>query len=229
MHILAVGAHAADMELTAGAAILLYTTAGHTATLLHCTLGEKGHAQKSPEEYGRQKLEEASEAARLLGAHWRLLEYKDGELPVSEEVSRQIAQVIREERPDILITHPPRSIHDDHARCHTNVMRTNFLAELPGLFPNLPQHYVARVYFAENWEDMEGFVADTYLDVTTVFDDWLAASSAYELFRGGISLFRYQDYYRALATMRGCLGRADKAVSFMRPPGFGNKRGVLVL
>jgi LmbE family N-acetylglucosaminyl deacetylase len=225
MHILAVGAHAADMEFTAGAAILAYTRAGHTATLLHLTPGEKGHPRMDPAQYAVQKRAEAEEAARRLNARVRFLDYKDAELLVEEPVARAIAAVIREERPDILITHPPHSIHSDHANCHHNVMRAWFLAELPGLdFPH-PPHVVPRVYFAENWEDMEGYVPDTYVDVTDVFDDWIDAAAAYELFRGGISSFRYQDYYRALAVMRGCLGGAAKAVSFMRPPGFGRQRG----
>jgi LmbE family N-acetylglucosaminyl deacetylase len=229
MHLLAVGAHAADMEFTAGAAILAYTNAGHTATLLHSTPGEKGHPRMDPQDYARQKHQEALEAARLLGAKARFLDYRDAELLADEEVARKIAGVIREERPDILITHPAGSIHSDHANTHANVMRAWFLASLPGLdYPN-PPFSVSRVYFAENWEDMEGYQPDTYVDVTNVFDRWIEAASAYELFRGGISSFRYQDYYRALATMRGCLGRAEKAVTFMRPPGFGIKRGELPL
>lgn len=59
-----------------------------------------------------------------------------------------IAWVIR---PDILITHPPHSIHDDHARCLVNTMRANFLADLPAFGPDLPTHWVLRLYFAENW------------------------------------------------------------------------------
>ncbi len=32
------------------------------------------------------------------------------------------------------------------------------------------------------------------------------------------SSFRYFDYYKALGTMRGALGKFDKAVTLMRPP-----------
>lgn len=42
-HILAIGGHAGDMDLTAGAVIAKYTQAGHKATFLHLTPGEKGH------------------------------------------------------------------------------------------------------------------------------------------------------------------------------------------
>ena len=36
-HILAIGGHAGDMDLTAGAVIAKYTQAGHKATFLHLT------------------------------------------------------------------------------------------------------------------------------------------------------------------------------------------------
>lgn len=229
MHLLAIGAHAADMEFTAGAAILQYTNAGHTATFLHCTPGEKGHPRMEPEPYAEQKIREADLVDRGLGARARFLAYKDAELLAAESVALEIADVIRDERPDVVITHPLHSIHDDHANTHANTMRALFLAALPGIRREKPAHQVNKVYFAENWEDMEGYVPDTYVDVTEVFEQWLAITSEYELFRGGISSFRYKDYYQALATMRGCLGRAERAVTFMRPPGWGLQRGKLPL
>ncbi len=76
---------------------------------------------------------------------------------------------------------------------------------------------------------MEEFAADKFLDVSDLFEDRIGAASAYRLFRGGVSAFRYQDYYTALAVMRGCLGRMDKAVAFIRPRGYGHQRGALVL
>ena len=229
MHILAVGAHAADMEFTCGAVVLAYTRAGHSATFLHCTPGEKGHPRLDPDTYAVQKVEEAKRVAAGLGATARFLEYKDAELLANEAVALAIADVIRDETPDIVITHPPHSIHDDHANTHTNTMRAIFLAGLAGIRRTLPAHNVSRIYYAENWEDMEGFVPDTYVDVSEVFDDWLDITSQYELFRGGISSFRYKDYYQALGVMRGCLGRAERAIALMRPPGWGRKRGKLPL
>lgn len=229
MHILAIGAHAADMEFTCGAVILQYTKAGHSACFLHCTPGEKGHPRLEPEAYAAQKVREAKIVDGALGATARFLPYKDAELLASETVALDIADVIREEKPDIVITHPAHSIHDDHANTHINTMRALFLAELPGIRRSHPAHGVAKLYFAENWEDMEGFVADTYVDVSEVFEQWLEITSQYELFSGGISSFRYKDYYQALSIMRGCLGRAPRAVALMRPPGFGRQRGKLPL
>ncbi len=50
--ILAVGAHAGDMELTCGALLAKQRRAGDRIVLLHLTLGEGGNTKLSPEAYG---------------------------------------------------------------------------------------------------------------------------------------------------------------------------------
>lgn len=42
---------------------------------------------------------------------------------------------------------------------------------------------------------------------------------SHALMRGGVSSFRYLDYYDALGTIRGCLGGFAKAVALMLPSG----------
>ena len=46
----------------------------------------------------------------------------------------------------------------------------------------------ARVLYPENWEDMDGFRADLYLDVTDVWDDYMEVLKSHEFIRGGISI-----------------------------------------
>ena len=43
VHIMAVGAHCADVEVASGLLIAKYTMAGHKATIVHLSPGEKGH------------------------------------------------------------------------------------------------------------------------------------------------------------------------------------------
>ena len=64
--LVAVGAHAADMEFSAGAVLLKHARSGWDVHILHLTLGEKGHREMGPEEYGAQKQREAEEAGDLL-------------------------------------------------------------------------------------------------------------------------------------------------------------------
>jgi LmbE family N-acetylglucosaminyl deacetylase len=212
IHVLAIGAHAADMEFTCGAALALAVHEGGRASLLHMTLGEGGHPTLSAEEYARQKRVEMQEAARRLGADVRAFDYKDAQLPYNDEVSLRVADVIRELRPDVIVTHWGGSGHKDHQNTHYIVNDAVFFAALPSVeLKGGPAHAAKQLYYAENWEDARHFDPDTYLDVTPVFDAWKHAASAYQLFRGGISSFRYADYYEALAVTRGALGGFPKA------------------
>lgn len=215
--VLAVGGHAADMEFSAGATIARYAAAGARAVLLHLTAGEMGHPRLSGEEYAKQKIDEANRAAAILGGEARFLPYPDAGLPRNDEVAYQIADVIREVRPEVVITHWRGSFHSDHINAHYNTLRALFLAGLPAITRAHPAHTPSTILFAENWEDMDDFVPDLYLDVEDVYDRWVEAASQYELFSGSVSGFRYRDYYEALTITRGCLAGFKRAVALMRP------------
>ncbi len=223
--IMVVGAHAGDAEIMAGAVVAKYTQQGHEAVLVHLTPGEKGHKTLSPEEYAKQKVEEGHKAAATLGAKAIFLPYKDAELPVNDEVKYALADIIRAEKPNIMITHWKGSIHKDHEATYYIVQDAIFYAALPSIKRELPAHGCYAQYFAENWEDPHDFEVDTYVDITDSYDQWIKGAEEYELFKGGISSFRYMDYYKALAIMRGCLSNSKYAVGLMRPKGAKVHRG----
>jgi LmbE family N-acetylglucosaminyl deacetylase len=212
--ILAIGAHAGDMELTAGAVLLAQHARGDSIVLLHLTLGEGGNPKMSPLQYREQKRREAQAAAALLGARIIFGPYKDGELPNSEEARRYVAEVIREVKPALIITHWRASIHRDHANTHAIVEDAVLLASLEGVKLASPPHRGVRLWYAENWEDAEGFSPYLYVDVSAHMDRWRQLVSSYEFVRGGISSFAYLDYYGALATVRGAEAHRKRAEAF---------------
>lgn len=212
--ILAIGAHAGDMELTAGAVLLKQRALGDSIVLLHLTLGEGGNPKVSPEQYGEQKRREAQAAAALLGARVIFGPYEDGQLPNTEEARRYVAEVIREVKPALIITHWRNSIHRDHANTHAIVVDAVLLASLEGVKLASPPHRGARLWYAENWEDAEGFSPYLYVDVSGQMDRWRQLVSSYEFVRGGISSFAYLDYYGALATVRGAEVQRGRAEAF---------------
>lgn len=77
--IVAVGAHAADMEFTAGATLLKHVRAGWQAHIINLTLGEKGASTQTVDEYASQKKAEADACAEVLGAIQHYVPYKDGD------------------------------------------------------------------------------------------------------------------------------------------------------
>ena len=216
--ILAIGAHAGDAEISCGMALCRHVNQGKKVAMLHLTLGEKGSKDMTPERYAELKHTEAEYAAKAIGAQVYFLPYKDGELPVNDEVKFGIADVIRECKPNIILTHWEKSIHKDHINTNLNIPDAIFYAGIAGFERKNPAHYAGALYFAENWEDREDFVPELYLEVTP--EDmklWEEMASKYALFRGEVVKFPYVDYYRSLARVRGLEVGFDYATAFMLP------------
>jgi N-acetylglucosamine malate deacetylase 1 len=216
--LMVVGAHAGDGEVMAGPVVAQHVADGGAATLVHLTPGERGHPSLPAAAYEVQKRDEAQAAASVLGAAVRILGYRDGELPASEETKLAVAQVIVGDRPDIVITHAAGSFHRDHEACHEIVTEAVFLAGLADLWPAGSPHIVTGLYFAENWEDKRSFTPDLYVDSSRGHARWLESLRCYELFRGGLSTFPYVRYYEALAVVRGAEIGTPYAKAFAVPP-----------
>jgi LmbE family N-acetylglucosaminyl deacetylase len=213
--ILAIGAHAGDVELTSGAVLLHQHLRGDRIVILHLTLGEGGNPKMSPAEYGAQKKREALAADAALGAETLFARYRDGELPDDSEARRLVADVIRQVKPGVVITHWRESLHRDHAAANRIVRDAVLLASLEGIKTDHPVwRGVRSVWYAENWEDAAEFSPYVYVDVSDAMTQWHEAVSQFEFVRGGISSFPYLDYYTALATVRGAQARKHQAVAF---------------
>ena len=213
--ILAIGAHAGDMELTAGAVLVSEEKKGNRAVLLHLTPGEKGNPKLSAEAYGRQKKQEAEAVAAAWGAEVVFGPWKDAELQDDEATKRWVAGVIRRVKPDMVIAHWRESMHRDHSAAHRIANDAILLAALDvEAVEGEPWRGVRSIWYAENWEDKPGFEPYVFVDVSASLDAWREGVSNYEFARGIISGFPYIDYYTALATVRGAEAWKGKAVAF---------------
>ncbi|MFT4280200.1 PIG-L deacetylase family protein [Microbacterium sp.] len=212
--VLAVGGHIGDTELMAGPVLAKVALEGGRAIIVDCTYGERGHPRLTPSEYRPQKVHEARYFADAIGAELHVLDYSDGFLPDSEEVAEQISAIIRDTTPDVLITHWTSSMHRDHERAAQAALRGAFLASIPREEIAAPRHTVPTILHAENWEDMEGFEADTYIEIPDeAFERWLTGISEHAFARGETYGFRFIDYYSALMQVKGCLAGAARAVA----------------
>jgi LmbE family N-acetylglucosaminyl deacetylase len=117
----------------------------------------------------------------------------------------------------VLLTHWKGSFHTDHRSTYQNVMASLFFAGLRAFVREHPAHSPAKVLFCENWEDIEEYVPDLYLDVTEVWDRFIHAMRAYSLFRGEVATFPYEQWYQGASLMRGAEAGFGRAVTMMRP------------
>jgi LmbE family N-acetylglucosaminyl deacetylase len=142
----------------------------------------------------------------------------------TEDAARWVADVIRQVKPTHVVTHWKTSLHPDHEAAHRIVNAAVLLASLEGFVSATPPHRGLRgVYYADNWEDADGFTPYLYVDVTEDLVTWKAAVTSYEFVRGGISSFPYLDYYEALARVRGAMAGRRFAVALEVDP-FAKKR-----
>jgi N-acetylglucosamine malate deacetylase 1 len=212
--ILVVGAHAFDAEVIAGPLAATAAKRGASVTFLHLTMGEQGHPCLIPAHYCAQKEEEAQKAAARLGVTMRSLGLRDAFLPSDDETALEVCDVIRELKPEVVITHWHGSWHKDHRAAAQLAQTGIFFAALPTIASDHPVHTPQLLLFGENWEDDDGFRPEHLVDVSDGFEAWHEAVMEYELARG-LSSFPYVDYYSALYRLRGCLRGTRHAQGFV--------------
>ncbi|HBM79634.1 MAG TPA: PIG-L family deacetylase [Clostridiaceae bacterium] len=218
IHIMAIGAHIGDMELTAGGVLAKHYLLGDKVTLVHLTAGEKGNPPtKTVDEYRTQKIAEANKFAKMIGGEAIVLNYKDGELPDNDTVRFEVCDIIRKYKPDILITHWKNSMHKDHALTYKIVLDAQFYAGIKGFEREYPAHFAAGPYFAENWEDPYDFKPYVYVNISEGYDLWMKALKCHWFVTNSTS-FKYLEYYDALSRVRGLQIRKERAEAFSVDP-----------
>ncbi|MDO5682675.1 MAG: PIG-L deacetylase family protein [Propionibacteriaceae bacterium] len=102
--ILCVVAHPDDLEYGTSAAIATWTRQGKKVAYLLLTSGEAG-MQAPPEETGPIRALEQQRACEEVGVHdLRILNHPDGTLMYGLDLRRDIARMVREFRPDAVLT-----------------------------------------------------------------------------------------------------------------------------
>jgi len=114
LDVLAIGAHADDIELTCGGTVLKLVTKGKRVGLLDLTEGELG--TRGTKEI---RTEESKKAAEILGVSLREnLRIPDGDIQVNPENRTKLMRVIRKYRPEILLIPHWLERHPDHQQAH---------------------------------------------------------------------------------------------------------------
>ncbi len=120
--VLAVFAHPDDIEFVAAGTMLLLAERGWELHYMNLCSGNGGSVEMDGPTTARTRLAEAREAARLLGANFYPPICDDLELTYSVPALRQVAAVVRQAQPSIVLTHSPQDYMEDHmAACRLAV------------------------------------------------------------------------------------------------------------
>jgi LmbE family N-acetylglucosaminyl deacetylase len=112
--ILAFHAHPDDIETLAAGTLALLADAGCEIVIATATAGECGAVDQDPEHAARVRKGEAETAARLIGAEYRCAGLADLGVFNDDASRRRVTELIRQARPDVVITASPIDYHPDH-------------------------------------------------------------------------------------------------------------------
>jgi len=204
LHVVSIGAHPDD-EISCAGTLANYVRAGHRATVVTMTRGGMGHMTLPTDELKGLRTQEAEACARVLGADLRLMEWEDSAIPETREAALILVDVLRDLRPDIVLTHGPEQRHPDHRATCRLVSDAYYLCSLPLLQTAHAWHGVGEVYFFDSGE-----ASDTFVDISDTletkieaaachksqYEDWLVVHDA-GVDRGGLPDFRVRLRDRA--------------------------------
>ena len=202
--ILAIGAHRDDVEQTCGGTLLKMAELGHRTAILDLTQGEMG-TRGTVED----RALEADEAARILKVGWRhALDIPDGRVENTYKNRLNVASVIRQLRPRVLLLPYWQARHPDHATASVLGYEAAFLAGLAKLVLDEPPHRPFKIIYASLYADVRPtFVVDISAQFETRFAALMAYRSQYEDQKMGSELFpRHAEIRERLAAMAGYYG-----------------------
>ena len=169
-YILVVLAHPDDPEFFCGGSLARWTAAGHRVTYLLLTCGDKGTkdlALAGEELCGLRQAEQRAAAAVLGVQDVRFLGYPDGYLQPDLNLRRDITRVIRQERPDILVTCDPTTNYFGDTYINHADHRAAGQAALDAVYPAARDH----LYFPE-------LINEEKLDPHIVREVWVCGTLA---------------------------------------------------
>jgi LmbE family N-acetylglucosaminyl deacetylase len=114
LRILIIGAHPDDPEWYAGGVISMYARQGHKVKLVSLTNGDAGHPTLYGPPLAERRRAEAAAAGAVLGAEYLVLDNHDAGLLPTLEVREQVVRIMRDFRPDLVMTHRLWDYHADH-------------------------------------------------------------------------------------------------------------------
>jgi 4-oxalomesaconate hydratase len=206
-----VGAHAADFVWRAAGAIALHTAAGGRAVVVALSYGERGESgdlwrepRQTVENVKRVRHEECSAAAAAIGAELVPFDLGDYPLEVSGADVARLADVLRDVRPDVLVTHTPVDpFNPDHPVASAAADRARKLAMgaagVASAFRTIPPPLV--YLFEPHHPEQCGFLPNTFVDCTPAMERKEAAMAAMA------SQSYLRDHYRQRAEQRAVQAR----------------------
>jgi LmbE family N-acetylglucosaminyl deacetylase len=177
--ILSIHAHPDDAEILAGGTLALLSSLGHQIVIVTMTPGDCGSREYGAEQVADIRRGEALAAALRIGARYRCAEFRDLAIFSDDAGRRRVTEILRQVRPDIVLTASPVDYLCDHEATSELVRDACFAAPAPNYGthfdgPAPPLDAIPHLYFmdAVGGVDRDNRLqpADFYVDITRTFD-----------------------------------------------------------
>ena len=165
--ILILGAHPDDADLKAGGTASKWRRLGWEVKLVSVTDGGAGHQTQRGADLAQRRRAEAQAAGAVIGAAYEVLEHPDGALLPTLEARWKLIRLIRNFRPDLILTHRPNDYHPDHRYTSTLVQDAAYMVTVPAVCPDA-QHLERDpviLYFSDDFRKPAPFTPDVVVDI----------------------------------------------------------------
>lgn len=218
MRIVSIHAHPDDAEILAGGTLALLSKLGHDIAIVTLSAGDCGSAAHGPDEIAAIRKVEAAESAALIGATYRWCGFRDLAIFSDDPSRRRVTGLLRELRPDIVLTAAPGDYLSDHEATSQLARDACFAAPVPNYTTpsqNPPLPAIPHLYFMDpiGHEDHSGNrpVPDFIVDIASTFETKRAMLAKHESQRLWLEkqhgmndyLQQMEDWTRACGTRAG--------------------------
>jgi LmbE family N-acetylglucosaminyl deacetylase len=182
MHILCIGAHPDDCDISVGGTAALLARQGHRVKFVAVTNGDRGHMDRSlihdRSPLAARRLAEARNAVAVFGGEYECLDVHDGEVYVTRELTEAMVRVIRQwgekpgQGPDLVLLNRTNDYHRDHRYTAQVVLDATFMLMVPLMCPETPalRRMPVFAYWFDSFREGGAFQPDVVVPVDRVME-----------------------------------------------------------
>jgi N-acetylglucosamine malate deacetylase 1 len=172
LRVLVIGAHPDDCEFRVGGLAAKYRKLGHDVKFVSATNGDTGHYEIGAAQLAKRRNNETKSACAMLGIENEVLDIHNNGLEADIATREIFIRVIREYRPDIIITHRLNDYHPDHRRTSMLVQDSSYAIRIPNVCPLTPflTYTPVILYMQDSFQKPTPFTPDVVVDIDDVID-----------------------------------------------------------
>ena len=216
MKVLAIGAHPDDIEVSCAGTLAKCVKRGDQVTVCHVANGNMGHVVIDPAALREIRIGEAKKAGALAGIKVITADIGDLLLNGSDLIQRDmIMEIIRQEKPELIITHSPTDYMPDHVAVSKLVFDAVFCTSVPHYGSN-PATALTPLFYMDNLAGMN-FLPTEYVDITDTFETKLQMLECHESqmkWMRDHDHIDFADFVRTCAKFRGLQSNCAYAEAF---------------